>query len=52
MPRKPSKEVIDAHKAKLDPHAVLQVIVNEVPELSDAVEKNYESIFGKENNGK
>jgi hypothetical protein len=37
MPRKPSKEEIDAAKNKLDPKAVVEVIINETPELKDAL---------------
>ena len=37
MPRKPDQTTIDAAKAKLDPREVLQVIVNESPELRDAL---------------
>lgn len=37
MPRKPTKETIDAAKAKLDPREVLQVIINETPELREAL---------------
>ena len=37
MPRKPDQSTIDAAKAKLDPREVLQVIVNETPELRDAL---------------
>lgn len=39
MPRKPDSTTIDAAKAKLDPREVLQVIVNETPELRDALLK-------------
>lgn len=37
MPRKPTQEVIDAAKAKLDPREVLQVIISETPELRNAL---------------
>lgn len=37
MPRKPDQATIDAANAKLDPREVLQVIVNETPELRDAL---------------
>lgn len=37
MPRKPDSATIDAAKAKLDPREVLQVIINETPELRDAL---------------
>lgn len=37
MPRKPDSTTIDAARAKLDPREVLQVIVNETPELRDAL---------------
>ena len=37
MPRKPDQTTIDAAKAKLDPREVLQVIINETPELRDAL---------------
>ena len=47
MPRKLTKREIERGKKKLNSHDVLQVVINEVPELRDAVEKNYENIFGK-----
>lgn len=37
MPKKPSSAVIDAAKAKLDPKAVLQVVIQENPELREAL---------------
>lgn len=33
MPSKPTKDVIDAYKVKLEPRDVLRVIINETPEL-------------------
>ena len=39
MPRRPDQTTIDAAKAKLDPREVLQVIINETPELRDALLK-------------
>ncbi len=39
MPKKPDKMTIEASKKKLDPHAVLSVIINETPELRDALLK-------------
>ena len=37
MPKKPDKSTIDASKKKLDPHAVLSAIINETPELREAL---------------
>jgi len=37
MPKKPDKMTIDASKKKLDPKAVLSAIINETPELRDAL---------------
>lgn len=37
MPTKPTKDVIEAAKKNLDPRAVLTAIVNEVPELNQAL---------------
>lgn len=37
MPKKPDQSVINAAKAKLDPREVLQVVINETPELRDAL---------------
>lgn len=37
MPSKPTKEVIDAYKVKLNPKDVLRVIINETPELKTAM---------------
>lgn len=37
MPKKPDKQTIEASKAKIDPRAVLSAIVNETPELRDAL---------------
>ena len=37
MPKKPEKNIIEASKKKLDPKAVLSAIVNETPELRDAL---------------
>lgn len=33
MPTKPSSEVINAAKVKLDPREVLEVVINETPTL-------------------
>ena len=37
MPKKPDKMTIDASKKKLDPKAVLSAVINETPELRDAL---------------
>lgn len=37
MPKKPEKEIIEAGKKKLDPRAVLEAIINETPDLRDAL---------------
>lgn len=37
MPKKPDKITIEASKKKLDPHAVLSAVINETPELRDAL---------------
>ena len=37
MPKKPDKEIIEAGKKKLDPKAVLSAVINETPELRDAL---------------
>lgn len=37
MPTKPTKAVIDAAKRKLNPRDVLRVVINETPELHDAL---------------
>ena len=37
MPKIPDKFTIEASKKKLDPHAVLSAIINETPELKDAL---------------
>lgn len=37
MPKKPDKLTIEASKKKLDPHAVLSAVINETPELRDAL---------------
>lgn len=37
MPKKPDKLIIEASKKKLDPHAVLSAVINETPELRDAL---------------
>lgn len=37
MPVKPNEDVINAAKAKLNPHDVVQAIVNETPELARAL---------------
>ena len=39
MPKQPDKVTIEASKKKLDPKAVLSVIINETPELRDALLK-------------
>lgn len=35
VPTKPSSEVINAAKVKLDPREVLEVVINETPALRD-----------------
>lgn len=40
MPTKPMKDVIDAAKKKLDGKAVLEAVINETPELRDALLAN------------
>lgn len=35
MPTKPSSEVINAAKVKLDPREVLEVVINETPALRE-----------------
>ena len=35
VPTKPSSEVINAAKGKLDPREVLEVVINETPALRD-----------------
>lgn len=37
MPSKPTKDVIDAYKVKLNPKDVLRVIINETPELKQVM---------------
>lgn len=37
MPKKPEQKVIDACKKSLDPKDVLNAIVNDVPELAQAL---------------
>lgn len=37
MPKIPDKYTIEASKKKLDPKAVLSAIINETPELCDAL---------------
>lgn len=37
MPKQPDKLTIEASKKKLDPKAVLSAIINETPELRDAL---------------
>lgn len=37
MPKKPEKKVIEASKKNLDPRAVLSAVINETPELKDAL---------------
>lgn len=39
MPKKPDNFTIQASKKKLDPKAVLSAIINETPELRDALLK-------------
>ena len=39
MPKQPDKQTIEASKKKLDPKAVLNVIINETSELRDALLK-------------
>lgn len=39
MPKKPDKITIDAYKNKLDPRAVMSAVINETPELRDALLK-------------
>lgn len=39
MPKQPDKLTIEASKKKLDPKAVLNVVINETPELRDALLK-------------
>lgn len=34
MPTKPTQHIINASKNKLDPHAVMEAVVNETPELA------------------
>lgn len=34
MPTKPTKEVIEASKKKLDPRAILEAVLNDTPELA------------------
>lgn len=34
MPTKPSQDIINASKTHLDPHAVMEAVVNETPELA------------------
>ena len=46
MPTKPSKEIIDACKSKLDPRDVISVVINETPELSQAIRES--GIFDQE----
>lgn len=37
MPKKPDKATIEASKKSLDPKAVLSAVINETPELRDAL---------------
>lgn len=37
MPRKPTQEVLDAAKKHLDGREVLQVLINETPELKQSL---------------
>ena len=37
MPKQPDKTTIEASKKKLDPRAVLSAVINETPELRDAL---------------
>lgn len=39
MPKQPDKITIEASKKKLDPRAVLSAVINETPELRDALLK-------------
>ena len=39
MPKQPDKVTIEASKKKLDPKAVLSAVINETPELRDALLK-------------
>ena len=34
MPTKPSQDIINASKYKLNPHAVMEAVINETPELA------------------
>lgn len=34
VPTKPSQDIINASKTHLDPHAVMEAVVNETPELA------------------
>lgn len=34
VPTKPSQDIINASKNKLDPHAVMEAVINETPELA------------------
>lgn len=37
MPKKPDQSVIDAAKKKLDPRETLQAVINDCPELAQAL---------------
>lgn len=39
MPKQPDKLTIEASKKKLDPKAVLSAVINETPELKEALLK-------------
>lgn len=39
MPKKPDINIIEASKKSLDPKAVLSAVINETPELRDALLK-------------
>ena len=41
MPRKPDKMVLDASKAKIDAHGILQTIINEDPVLNEAIGRDF-----------
>mgnify|MGYP004445352945 CR=1 FL=1 len=36
MPTKPTKDIIDAAKVKMNPKDVMRVVIQETPELRDA----------------
>lgn len=43
MPRKPDKTTLDACKAKIDAHGILQTIINETPILNEAIGAAFEN---------